>query len=446
MQDYMDAPLQAAKSLTASDLNTVLEKTAQQVSSLVEPSILERATALATSRSLGYFLGGATVGAYFGYRIGAVSGRAREYVENTEWMRAAAVNSYDGIQGIRVQEVEVPKVVYDEDVLIEVKAASLDPVDIKVSQGYGRGLRDLVNKYNPNTASSSFPVILGRDGTGIVREVGRGVHNLAPGDRVWFVVPPCHQGSLSTYTILPSDYIRILPASLTFETGATLPHTGLMAWDLLVKSGGLGPYPASVGKKVFIWGGVRAVERLCVQLCRVWGCQVTCIAPLYTHDYLRSLGASVLLDDDSQTVKDLLKSDIRYDVVVNTSGLVAEELCLALSTPDGRVVTTLTSTPGLQEYGLFTSMMARMLNSIFYVFKSNLWGVDKMWLETEYNGRILDYLGDLVNNNKIDPVGERIFNLEQTELAFKSLAGGGHKGKLVIRMEQESSLTPWRSI
>ena len=50
--------------------------------------------------------------------------------------------------------------------MIQVKAASLDPVDLKVSQGFGRGLRDLVNKYNPNVSRDNFPVILGRDGTG----------------------------------------------------------------------------------------------------------------------------------------------------------------------------------------------------------------------------------------------------------------------------------------
>ncbi|XP_023343617.1 reticulon-4-interacting protein 1, mitochondrial isoform X2 [Eurytemora carolleeae] len=153
---------------------------------------------------------GLALGAYFGFRIGAVSNRAKALVENTEWMRAATVNSYDGIQGITVQNVEVPKVLGDTDILIRVKAASLDPIDIKVSQGYGRGLRELVNKYNPNTKRETFPIVLGRDGTGVVSEVGSDVHNLAPGDRVWFIVPPCYQGSLSSFILLSSEYIRPL--------------------------------------------------------------------------------------------------------------------------------------------------------------------------------------------------------------------------------------------
>ena len=81
-------------------------------------------------------------------------------------MRAAALSSYVGVKGVSLQEVEVPTIVRDTEVLIQVKAASLDPVDLKVSQGFGRGLRDLVNKYNPNVSRDNFPVILGRDGTG----------------------------------------------------------------------------------------------------------------------------------------------------------------------------------------------------------------------------------------------------------------------------------------
>jgi len=408
-------------------------------------NVVDNGSWFINNEKIWYFLGGVALGAFFGFRVGVVSGRARDLVEGTAWMKGAAVNSYDGIKAITVGRIEVPKLVNDNDVLVEVKAASLDPIDIKVSQGYGRGLRDLVNRYNPNTSRGTFPVILGRDGTGVVSEVGAGVHNLAVGDKVWFIVPPCYQGSLSSFLLLSSEYIRPLPKSLTFESGATLPYTGLVAWDLLVTSGGLGPNENSKGKRVFIWGGVRALERLSVQLCKVWGCEVTCVAPVYTHDYLRSLGASLLLDDNLQEIKKLINEGFRYDVVVNTAGLLAEDLCLSLSSTDGRVVTTLTAMPGLIEYGLWTSIFARMLNCVLGIFKSNLVGEDRKWVETRFTGEVLDYLGKLVDQGEVDAVGERIYSIDQVELAFKCLAGGGHRGKLVIRMDSaDSSLVPWK--
>ena len=102
-------------------------------------------------------------------------------------------------------------------------------------------MRDLVNRYNPNVSTNNFPVILGRDGTGkffkitdygkrkrehlylvtlhlgVVSQVGSDVHNLKVGDRVWFVVPYCVQGSLANFLVLDRDFVRPLPASVTFE-------------------------------------------------------------------------------------------------------------------------------------------------------------------------------------------------------------------------------------
>ena len=110
--------------------------------------------------------------------------------------------------------MEVPNIVRDTEVLIKVKAASLDPVDLKVSQGFGRGLRDLVNRYNPNVSTNNFPVILGRDGSGVIAGVGAEVTDLKEGDKVWFVVPACLQGSLSTFLVLDQTHVReTVPAS-----------------------------------------------------------------------------------------------------------------------------------------------------------------------------------------------------------------------------------------
>jgi len=387
-----------------------------------------------------WLAGGIAIGFYFGFRVGVVSGRAQRYVASKRFMRAAALNSYEGVKAVTVQSVEVPHIIKDTEVLIEVRAASLDPVDLKVSQGFGRGLRDLVNRYNPNTSTSNFPVILGRDGTGVISEVGKEVHNFKVGDKVWFVVPYCVQGSLSNYLVLEREYVRPLPTSLSFEAGATLPYCGMVVWDMLVSMGGLGPNQESKGKSVFIWGGVRALERLAVQLCTHWGCEVTCVAPLYTHEYLHTLGAKMVINDDMAELARVLQTGKRFDVVVNTAGLLAEDLCLSLARDDGRVVSALIQPPGLKEYGLLTGILSGILNGIWDILKSNLIGGDRDWRTTQLDGAVLDYLGEMVSEGHIDPVGERIFSLDQAELAFRSLAAGGHKGKLVIRMEDPARI------
>ena len=75
----------------------------------------------------------------------------------------------------------------------------------------------------------------------MISEVGKEVQNFKVGDKVWFVVPYCVQGSLSNYLVLEREYVRPLPSSLSFEAGATLPYCGMVVWDMLVSMGGLGP-------------------------------------------------------------------------------------------------------------------------------------------------------------------------------------------------------------
>jgi len=390
---------------------------------------------------LWWLAGGLLVGGYFGYRVGGVSARAERWAASRRFMRGVGVASYTGAKAVTLQTVEVPETVGDCEVLVEVRAASLDPVDLKVCQGYGRGLRELVNRYNPNVNKSQFPVILGRDGTGLVSEVGSAVAGLRVGDRVWFVVPHCVQGALTKYIVLDSQYVRPLPARLSFEGGATLPYTGMAAWNMLVTAGGLGPGEGSCGQAVLVWGGVRALERLTVQLLVAWGCRVTCVAPLYTHEYLASLGASTLIPEDMAEVGRLAAAGTRFQVVVNTSGLLAEELCLALTSPGGRVVTTLVQPPGLREYGLVSGLAAGVLAAAVGLLRDNLWGGDRAWSSTVLQGEVLDYLATLVTKGALEPVGERIYSLDQAEIAFRELAAGGHKGKLVIRMEEEQVTT-----
>ena len=97
-------------------------------------------------------------------------------------MKAAVINSYgeDGISAVSVEDVKVPEISTDEDeddgqdgqVLIEVRAAGVDTMDIRIVQGHGRTMRDIVNRYNPNTHRTGFPIILGREGSGIIVEGG----------------------------------------------------------------------------------------------------------------------------------------------------------------------------------------------------------------------------------------------------------------------------------
>ena len=80
--------------------------------------------------------------------------------------------------------------------------------------------------------------------------MGSDVTGLKVGDCVWFVVPHCVQGSLSSFLVLDSQHVRQLPSGLSFEAGATLPYVGMVCWDLLVTMAKLGPYPETRGTNI----------------------------------------------------------------------------------------------------------------------------------------------------------------------------------------------------
>ena len=151
---------------------------------------------------------------------------------------------------------------------------------LEVCHGYGRGLRDLVNRYNPNVSTNNFPVILGRDGTGgggrqagdklTVVPLQASCPSWAPRSptSAWGTacgswcptVSRCGsaeprsrslfltgymQGSLAPWLVLDQALVRPLPAPLSFEGGATLPYVGMVAWDMLVTLGDIGPSTAA---------------------------------------------------------------------------------------------------------------------------------------------------------------------------------------------------------
>ena len=89
------------------------------------------------------------------------------------------------------------------------------------------------------------------------------------------------QGSLAPWLVLDQRYVRRLPAGLSWEAAASLPWSGSQAWQLLGDLGGL--QPGEGAGRVLVWGGVRPLERLVVQLAAAWGCHTTCLAPPHTH-------------------------------------------------------------------------------------------------------------------------------------------------------------------
>lgn len=118
-----------------------------------------------------------------------------------------------------------------------------------------------------------LPVTLGRDFAGIVREVGKGVTELKPGDECMGVVPPqSGTGSHAQYVVVTESLVVMKPPNLTMIEAASIPYAGLTAWSGLRSMGGLGE--VSNGKQVLIMGAAGGIGSLATQLCKLWGSKV----------------------------------------------------------------------------------------------------------------------------------------------------------------------------
>jgi NADPH:quinone reductase-like Zn-dependent oxidoreductase len=186
------------------------------------------------------------------------------------------------------------------EVLIEVRAASVSPADWKIRKGE-------LQKFFP----LEFPAILGRDGAGVVMDLGASVDGAAIGDEVCFIVPRGGQGPYAERVVVPAGLLAPKPGNIDFADAAAFPLAGLTAWAALVDTAPVGP-----GVKVLVHGGAGGVGGMAVQLGRHFGAEVAATCSDANVDYVRDLGASQVVAYDRQDFVALVEGcDVVFDTV-----------------------------------------------------------------------------------------------------------------------------------
>lgn len=184
------------------------------------------------------------------------------------------MEGYGGAEVLRLGEAPEPTAAAGE-VVVDIHAASVNPADWKVRQGMRR-----------DTVPVSFPHVLGRDFSGVVREAGAGVGDLAPGDEVFAVTERDREGGYAEAIAIDARLVARKPPALTHVEAAALALTGLTALVALEDDAGL-----AAGETVLIHGGAGGVGSFAVQYARHVGARVVATASAGNHDYLRGLGA-----------------------------------------------------------------------------------------------------------------------------------------------------------
>ncbi|MFF7589645.1 NADP-dependent oxidoreductase [Kitasatospora purpeofusca] len=190
-------------------------------------------------------------------------------------MKAIAIHRYGGPEVVEYTDLPDPKVGPDS-VLVQVRAAGVNPVDWKVRDGRLDGLLD-----------AHFPLVMGWDAAGVVRAVGGGVTEFAPGDEVYGCVrkDTVEHGTYAELVAAPVRTLARKPAALDWAQAGGLPLAGLTALQSL-RAVGAGP-----GDTVLVHAAAGGVGHLAVQIARALGARVIGTAGERNHDYLRELGA-----------------------------------------------------------------------------------------------------------------------------------------------------------
>lgn len=214
-------------------------------------------------------------------------------------MRAIEFDGYGGPEMLQLREI-LPPAPADGGLLIDVHAASVNPIDWKIRSGRMAGVFPL-----------SFPATTGRDGAGIVSAAGPGADTSLVGKRVAFFAPR-GQGTFVDQIALPEANAAIIPDTVSFTEAAALPLAGTSAWIPLIDIAQI-----EEGMRVLIHAGSGGVGSLAVQIARARGAHVVATCSQRNVDFVKSLGANEVIAYDRTPIEAAIRD---LDVVFDTMG------------------------------------------------------------------------------------------------------------------------------
>jgi NADPH:quinone reductase-like Zn-dependent oxidoreductase len=313
-------------------------------------------------------------------------------------MKAIVTSKYGDSGVLKLQEVDRP-VINEDEILVRVHACSVNPVDWKVRRGDFKIL-----------TGSKPPRILGNDYAGVVAQVGRRVTEYRPGDMVWGFAEAFKRGTYAEFVRVKQEEIGRKPKSLSFEDAAAIPTVGLTAYQALVYKGRL-----KAGNHILINGCSGGVGLAAVQIAKALGCKVTGVCSTRNLQVARLMGADDVVDYTQQDVLEWTGCyDVFFDVVANKSFAQAK----ATLKPGGTFVRTMPS---------FESIVLGPLLNAFGSKKVKT-------LDCKASAKDLAILKGMVEDGKLVPLIERVYPLEQIQVAHTRSETGRVVGKLVIKV------------
>jgi len=326
-------------------------------------------------------------------------------------MKALQITKYGEIKdSLSIQDVDKPSY-NDNDILVAVKAASLNPIDYKLAEGK---LKDML--------SLKLPATIGYDVSGVVVEKGSKVKNFEIGDEIYSRVPQEQMGTVAEFVAINIDMVALKPENISFEQASALPLTGLTAMQALEKVN------IKEGDRILIHAGSGGVGSFAIQFAKYKGAIVYTTTSTKNVDWVKALGADRVIDYKTEDYKEVANNlDIVFDTLGDDYTFDAFEII-----KEGGRVTTIVGPPdeetakqmGMQDYSL-PEKLAKLKKEKSAEYKLT-------WMQP--NAKQLEEVKILVEDDTIKPIVDLIYSFEDGIDAYEYLATGKAKGKVIISM------------
>jgi NADPH:quinone reductase len=315
-------------------------------------------------------------------------------------IKAARIHEFGDANVLKYEDVERPEPQAGE-VLVRVQAAGINPVDT-----FGRAFP------LPGITAGSLPYILGWDIAGSVVALGEGVTQFAVGDEVYGMPRfPGEARAYSEYTTAPVADLALKPRTLTFQEAAAMPLAALTAWQALFDTGHL-----QAGQTVLISGGSGGVGHYAIQLAKWKGARVITTTSTRNVEFVRNLGADVVIDYTKQALTDGIKD---VDVVLDTIGGDVLKDSFKVAKRGGSII-SLPGQKGVKDLG---GQLAPQ------------YGVTFTAIIVHPSGEQIAEIAKLADAGQIKTYLDAVFSLKDVAQAHKLSEGGHVRGKLVLTLE-----------
>lgn len=308
-------------------------------------------------------------------------------------MKAVRMYDHGGPETLVYEDAPLPEPSADE-VLIRVHAASVNPVDWKIRDGYGK-----------DRFKHHLPLILGWDVAGTVEAVGSEVPGLKPGDAVYGYTSLSRDGGYAEYMVAKEAEIAIKPASLDFVEAAAVPVAALTAWQAMFDTAGL-----NANQRVLIHAAAGGVGSIAVQLAKAKGAYVIGTASARNADFLTELGVDEMIDYQA-TPFETVVNDV--DVVFDTIGGDTQARSFSVLRKDGFLVSIVAppSEETATQHGVRSAMIGVQPNAVQ-----------------------LSEISELIDSGKVKPYVETVLPLSEARQAHEISQSGRTRGKIVLRV------------